>query len=54
LPREAVFPRFKKIAVYIGKPLRFNKGGSGRDLYMRIAAKVMKAISELKNNSEVS
>ena len=53
LPREAVFPRFKKISVYIGKPLRFNKGGSGRDLYMRIAAEVMKAISELKSNSEI-
>ncbi len=54
LPRDAAFPRFRKISVYIGRPLKFDINVSGRDSYMRIAAEVMKAISELKINSEVS
>jgi len=48
LPRGAIFPRFKKISVYIGRPLRFNVNVSGKDSYMQIAAQVMQAISELK------
>ena len=54
LPRGAVFPRFRRISVYIGRPLQFDINVSGRDSYMRIAAEVMKAISELRGNSEVS
>jgi len=51
LPKGAVIPRFKKITVYVGKPLQFGTGVSDKDSYMRVAAEVMKSISELKNNS---
>ncbi len=51
LPRGAIFPRFKKIAVYVGKPLRFNIRNSSKDSYMQIAAQVIQAISELKSKS---
>jgi len=54
LPRGAIFPRFKKISVYIGRPLQFNISISGKDSYMRITAEVMEAIGELKSNSEIS
>lgn len=54
LPRGAIFPRFKKISVYIGRPLRFNANVSGKDSYMRIAAQVMQAISELKDNIQTT
>ena len=53
LPKAAIFPRFKKITVYVGKPLRFDNKGSGRDLYAQIAADTMAAISELKSRSSV-
>jgi len=49
LPRGAKFPRFKKISVCVGKPLRFNADASDKELYMRIAVKTIEAISELKN-----
>lgn len=48
LPRGAIFPRFKKISVYIGKPIKFYNGDSGKEYYMRIARDTMAAISELK------
>jgi len=54
LPKGAIFPKFKEISVYVGKPLKFDKAGSGKEYYMQIAAEVMKAISELKRNSEAS
>lgn len=54
LPRRAVFPRFKKISVCIGKPVKFDKDASGKEYYMQIAEKTMAAISELKNRSSVS
>lgn len=54
LPKGVMFPRFKKISVYIGRPLQFNINVSGKDSYMKIAAEVMEAIGELKSNSEIS
>ena len=51
LPRGAIFPRFKKIAVYVGKPLRFDIKNPSKDSYMQIAAQVMQVINELKNKS---
>nr|MBU1328761.1 1-acyl-sn-glycerol-3-phosphate acyltransferase [Candidatus Omnitrophota bacterium] len=54
LPRGAMFPRFKKISVYVGRPLRFNKGSFGKEYYMQIAGKTMIAIRELKSISSVS
>ena len=52
LPRGAIFPKFKKISVYIGKPLRFDNKGSGREYYTKIAIDTMAAISELKHKNE--
>jgi len=52
LPKGAVFPRFKKISVRIGKPLRFDKNGSGKEYYMRIAEDTMSAIAQLKGISD--
>ena len=54
LPRGAIFPRFKKISVYIGRPLQFNVNVSGKDSYMQIAAQVMQAIRELKDNTQTT
>lgn len=54
LPSWAVFPRFKKISVCIGKPVKFDKNGSGREYYGQIAENTMAAISELKSRSSVS
>ena len=51
LPRGAIFPRFKKISVYIGRPLQFNVNVSGKDSYMQIAAQVMQAIRELRDST---
>lgn len=52
LPRRAVFPKFKKISVYVGKPLSFNKGSFGKEYYMQIAKDTMIAIGKLKANSD--
>ena len=52
LPRGAIFPRFKKISAYIGKPLKFDKNETGKEYYMQIASKTMAAISELKYKNE--
>jgi len=52
LPKGALFPRFKKITVYVGKPLRIEKNSSGKEYYMRIAENVMARISALKNNED--
>jgi len=52
LPKGAAFPRFKKISVRIGKPLRFDKNGSGKEYYMRIAEDTMSAIAQLKDISD--
>jgi 1-acyl-sn-glycerol-3-phosphate acyltransferase len=54
LPKGAIFPRFKKIAVYIGKPIKLDKNGSGREYYTQIAENTMEAISELKSRSSAS
>jgi len=53
LPKGARFLRFKKISVYIGKPLKFDikNSYSGKDSYMQIAVQVTQSINELKNNS---
>ncbi|OIO33097.1 MAG: hypothetical protein AUJ70_03920 [Candidatus Omnitrophica bacterium CG1_02_40_15] len=51
LPKGAIFPRFKKISVYVGKALSFDKGSFGKEYYMQIAEKTMTAICELKENS---
>jgi len=51
LPKGAMLPRFKKISVFIGKPIRFDKNGSGREYYTQIAENTMAAISELKSRS---
>lgn len=52
LPRGAVFPRFRKISVYVGKPLHFDINVSGKDSYMRIAKEVMEAINDLSIKNE--
>ncbi len=54
LPKGAIFPRLKKISVCIGKPVKFDKNGSGREYYGQIAENTMAAISELKSRSSVS
>lgn len=51
LPRGAVFPKFKKILVHVGKPLRFDAKVADKELYEHIAIETMKAISGLKNES---
>ena len=48
LPRDALFPRFRRISVFVGRPLKFDTNVSGKDSYMRIATEVMKAVSDLK------
>ena len=52
LPKGAMFPKFKKISVHIGKPLNFDKGSSGKEYNMQIAKDVMASISELKKDSD--
>jgi 1-acyl-sn-glycerol-3-phosphate acyltransferase len=45
LPRGAKFPRFNRVFIYIGKPLRFD-----RDLeYSAIAERVMQGILALRH-----
>jgi 1-acyl-sn-glycerol-3-phosphate acyltransferase len=52
LPKGAAFPRFEKISVYIGKPIKIDKNTSGgKEYYMQIAEETMAAIAELKNKS---
>lgn len=54
LPRGAKFPDFQKtVAVYFGKPIRFDKDSSfdKKERYMYIADKTMEAINELKKNA---
>ena len=48
LPRHVVFPRFKKISVYMGKPLRFDTRDTGKEYYTKIAMDTMAAIRGLK------
>ncbi|MEK6732622.1 MAG: lysophospholipid acyltransferase family protein [Candidatus Omnitrophota bacterium] len=48
LPRGAIFPRFKKISVRMGKPLKFDKMDSCKEYYAKIASQTMAAIGELK------
>ncbi|MCX5687783.1 MAG: lysophospholipid acyltransferase family protein [Candidatus Omnitrophica bacterium] len=48
LPKGAIFPRLKKITVYVGKPLRINKSSSGKEYYMQIAENTMAEISALR------
>jgi len=52
LPRGAVFPRFKKITVYVGKPLRIDKNSYGKKYYMQIAEDTMREINALKDNED--
>jgi len=52
LPRGTVFPRFKKITVYVGKPLRIDKNSYGKEYYMQIAKDTMREINALKNNED--
>ena len=50
LPKGAIFPRFKKITVYVGKPLKIDKNKSEKEYYMQIAEDTMAAIRALKKN----
>jgi 1-acyl-sn-glycerol-3-phosphate acyltransferase len=52
LPKGAIFLRFKKITVYVGKPLRIDKNSSGKEYYMQIAKNTMTEINALKNNED--
>ncbi|PIP67796.1 MAG: 1-acyl-sn-glycerol-3-phosphate acyltransferase [Candidatus Omnitrophica bacterium CG22_combo_CG10-13_8_21_14_all_43_16] len=51
LPKGAIFPRFKKITVYVGKPLKMDKNKSEKEYYMQIAEDTMAAIKDLKNKA---
>ncbi|MFH1854655.1 MAG: lysophospholipid acyltransferase family protein [Candidatus Omnitrophota bacterium] len=53
LPRESLFPKFRTVSVYFGKPLSFNRNSPGpkKEKYIDVANKVMEAISELKRNA---
>jgi len=51
-PRHSKFPRYRPVAVYFGKPLRFEKSsGSKKEHYKYIARGVMRAIKELKEKA---
>ena len=52
LPKGAIFPRFKKITVYVGKPLKIDKNKSEKEYYMQIAEDTMTAIRALKKNED--
>lgn len=52
LPKGAIFPRFKKITVYVGKPLKIDKNKSEREYYMQIAEDTIAAIRALKKNED--
>lgn len=56
LPKAAIFPRFRPIAIYFGKPLKFYEesfcAGSKKERYAKIAAETMAAIRELKDNAD--
>ena len=52
LPKGAIFPRFKKITVYVGKPLKIDKNKSEKECYIQIAEDTMKAIKALKKNED--
>lgn len=49
-PKGAIFPRFKKITVYVGKPLKIENNNLEKEYYMQIAENIMTAISVLKKN----
>ena len=51
LPKGAVFPRFRKITIYVGKPLKVNKNSSEKEYYMQIAENTMAEIKDLKNKA---
>ena len=51
-PRGAIFPRFKKITVCVGKPLEVDKDKSEKEYYMQIAEDTMAAIRALKKNED--
>ncbi|MBU1912442.1 MAG: 1-acyl-sn-glycerol-3-phosphate acyltransferase [Candidatus Omnitrophica bacterium] len=52
LPKGAIFPRFKKITVYVGKPLKIEKNSSEKEYYMQIAEDTMATIRALKKNED--
>jgi len=51
LPMHAVFPKPRKITVFIGRPLRFDIHGEGKEHYTKIAVNTMVTISILKEAS---
>ena len=51
LPKGTIFPRFKKITVYVGKPLKIDKNKYEKEYYMQIAEDTMVAIKDLKNKA---
>lgn len=52
-PRHSRFPRMRRVSVYLGKPLEFEKiSGNKKECYMRIAGQVMDAIAGLKRDAD--
>jgi len=52
LPKGSIFPRFKKITVYVGRPLKIYKNKSEKEYYMQVAEDTMAAIRDLKNKAQ--
>ncbi len=51
LPRGQRLPRFHRITVVVGQPIRFSDAdlaGNGKEVYGRLSQRVMDAIAELK------
>lgn len=51
LPRDAKFIRFKRVSVRFGKPITLGEEGPGqkKEIYLKIASRVMEEISKLKS-----
>lgn len=52
-PRHAKFPKFSRVSVYFGRPLRFDGEfrGTKKEKYLYITQEVMRGIEELKKNA---
>ena len=52
-PKHSRFPKPRRISVYFGKPLEFEKiSGNKKERYMRITGQVMDAIAGLKRDAD--
>ncbi|HDH53479.1 MAG TPA: 1-acyl-sn-glycerol-3-phosphate acyltransferase [Nitrospirae bacterium] len=53
-PRHSALPRFNPVSVYFGRPLRFDEKfpGSKKEQYMHVAREVIRAINQLREDSE--